>query len=83
MKLADDAGEDPAGDVVVRVYEALGARASGRLTLGFPADSVTVTDLLERPLDDGPLDVDDTGRVALTLRPFQILTLRVSRSRVA
>ena len=83
VKLADDAGEDPAGDVVVRVYEALGARASGRLTLGFPADSVMVTDLLERPLDVDPLDVDDAGRVALTLRPFQILTVRVSRSRVA
>ena len=82
VKLAEDAGDDPAGDVVVRVYEALGARASGALTLGFPADSVTVTDLLERPLDGDPLDVDD-GRVALTLRPFQILTLRVSRSRVA
>src|SRR6476619_223390 len=83
VKVADDAGEDPAGDVVVRVYEALGARASGRLTLGFPADSVMVTDLLERPLDVDPLDVDDAGRVALTLRPFQILTVRVSRSRVA
>ena len=83
VKLADDAGEDPAGDVVVRVYEALGARASGQLTLGFPADSVTVTDLLERPLDGDPLDRDDTGRVALTLRPFQILTLRVSRPHLA
>jgi alpha-mannosidase len=81
VKLADDAGEDPAGDVVVRVYEALGARASGHLLLGFPAESVTVTDLLERPLDDGALDLDD-GRVTLTLRPFQILTLRVSRPHV-
>lgn len=81
VKLADDAGEDPGGDVVVRVYEALGARASGHLALGFRADSVTVTDLLERSLDDGVLDVHD-GRVALTLRPFQILTLRVARPRV-
>jgi alpha-mannosidase len=78
VKLADDAGEDPAGDVVVRVYEAVGARASGHLVLGFPAETVNVTDLLERPLDDGALDLHD-GRVALTLRPFQILTLRVSR----
>jgi alpha-mannosidase len=83
VKLADDAGEDPAGDVVVRVYEALGGRASGHLTLGFDAESVTVTDLLERPLDGGVLDVADAGRVALALRPFQILTLRVARPRVA
>ena len=83
VKLADDAGEDPGGDVVVRVYEALGARASGHLALGFRADSVAVTDLLERPLDGGVLDVDADGRVALTLRPFQILTLRVARARAA
>ena len=67
--------------MVVRVYEARGARASGHLALGFRADSVAVTDLLERPLDDDVLDVDD-GRVALTLRPFQILTLRIARPRV-
>jgi alpha-mannosidase len=80
VKLADDAGSDPAGDLVVRVYEALGARASGRLDLGFPVESVTTTDLLERPSDDGGLSIHDGG-VELTLRPFQVLTLRVTRPR--
>ncbi len=81
VKLADDAGDDPGGDVVVRVYEALGARATGRLTLGFDARSVTATDLLERPLHGVDVALDDQGRVALALRPFQILTLRVARAR--
>ncbi|HEX5562043.1 MAG TPA: glycoside hydrolase family 38 C-terminal domain-containing protein [Nocardioidaceae bacterium] len=83
VKLADDAGDDVAGDVVVRVYEALGARAEGRLRLGFDVSSVTATDLLERPLDDGVLALDGDGRVRLRLRPFQVLTVRLARARDA
>ena len=74
VKLADDG----TGDVVVRVYEALGSRAEARLELGFAAGSVAVTDLLERPIEDAghaPVAVKDGG-VQLRLRPFQILTLR-------
>ncbi|HEX4250342.1 MAG TPA: glycoside hydrolase family 38 C-terminal domain-containing protein [Pseudonocardia sp.] len=78
VKLADDGS----GDVVVRLYEALGARAHARLELGFPTASVTVTDLLERPLPDsepGPAPVLAGTGVDLGLRPFQILTLRFPR----
>ncbi|MFB6440539.1 alpha-mannosidase [Streptomyces sp. NPDC056411] len=67
--------EDRSGDVVVRLYESRGGRAAGTLSPGFPVERVTVTDLLERPLHDeeqGP-----TSDIALTLRPFQILTLRL------
>ena len=71
VKLADDGS----GDVVVRVYEALGARAHARLELGFDATAVAVTDLLERPLPDPAPELTDGG-LDLTLRPFQILTLR-------
>ena len=78
VKLAEDRG----GDVVVRLYEAGGGRAAGRLTTGFPLASVTVTDLLERPLPDAPaLEVAEDGTVALALRPFQILTLRLAPRR--
>jgi len=62
--------EDGSGDVVLRLYEPLGARARITVTPGFEAGDPQVVDLLERPLDetwDG------------TLRPFQILTLRWSR----
>jgi alpha-mannosidase len=72
VKLADDGS----GDVVVRLYEALGARANIRLELGFAATACVETDLLERPID-GERALDD-GAVALTLRPFQVVTLRFS-----
>ncbi|MGW3243730.1 alpha-mannosidase [Streptomyces sp. NPDC001070] len=71
VKLADDRS----GDVVVRLYESRGGRASGELTAGFPLAGARVTDLLERPLEDAPRDGD---AVAVELRPFQILTLRLT-----
>ncbi|MFF5647034.1 alpha-mannosidase [Streptomyces collinus] len=72
VKLADDAS----GDVVVRLYESRGGRATGTLRTGFPLAGAQITDLLERPLEDA--EITD-GAVALTLRPFQILTLRLRR----
>ncbi|MCH0539158.1 alpha-mannosidase [Streptomyces sp. MUM 203J] len=72
--------EDGSGDVVVRIYEAAGARTSGTLTTGFPLAEAIETDLLERPLPDASgHPVTGGGRVDLTLRPFQILTLRLCR----
>ncbi|MFF4690189.1 alpha-mannosidase [Streptomyces sp. NPDC001307] len=72
VKLADDAS----GDVVVRLYESRGGRARGVLRTGFPLAGASVTDLLERPLEDA--EVADGG-VPVDLRPFQILTLRLRR----
>jgi alpha-mannosidase len=72
VKLADD----ESGDVVVRLYESRGGRASGVLRTGFPLTGAQVTDLLERPLEDAEV-VD--GGVPVSLRPFQILTLRLRR----
>ena len=73
VKLADDRS----GDVVVRVYEARGARAETVIRAGFPVAGVHAVDLLERPLHESVAVVDDA--VAVTLRPFQILTLRFAR----
>ncbi|SEN94120.1 alpha-mannosidase [Actinacidiphila rubida] len=75
VKLADDAS----GDVVVRLYESLGRRARAAVRTGFPVASTTVVDLLERPLpDDGaPVEASDDG-LRIALRPFQILTLRLT-----
>ena len=47
---------------------------------GSRSSPVTMTDLLERPSDDGRLALHDGG-VELTLRPFQVLTLRLTRPR--
>ncbi|MFF5447849.1 alpha-mannosidase [Streptomyces sp. NPDC012888] len=76
VKLAEDRG----GDVVVRLYESLGGRATATLTAGFDLAGVTEVDLLERPLDGAAAGEPGAGgTVALTLRPFQILTLRLRR----
>ncbi|MET8275649.1 glycoside hydrolase family 38 C-terminal domain-containing protein [Streptomyces sp. NPDC005096] len=76
VKLADDGS----GDVVVRLYESLGGRAQAVLRPGFPLGKVQVTDLLERPLAGQPAEVSAAreGEVAVTLRPFQILTVRLT-----
>ena len=70
VKLADDGS----GDLVVRLYESLGGRATARLTTDPPAAGAVVTDLLERPLADQPPPELDR----LRLRPFEIRTLRLT-----
>ncbi|MGD3111583.1 alpha-mannosidase [Streptomyces sp. YGL11-2] len=71
VKLADDRS----GDVIVRLYESHGGRATGTLSPGFPLDRAAVTDLLERPLHDE--EAGPTSEITVSLRPFQILTLRL------
>lgn len=73
--------EDRSGDVVVRLYEALGGRASDvGVSFGFDVGSVEAVDLLERPLDAGTGSWLAGEPVVLTLRPFEIVTLRVRRA---
>jgi alpha-mannosidase len=69
VKLADDRS----GDVVVRLYEARGARPTATVRPGFSAIRARTVDLLERATGD--LDITDQG-VVLALRPFQIVTVR-------
>jgi alpha-mannosidase len=76
VKLADDRS----GDVVVRLYETLGGRARTVLHTGFPLARAKVVDLLERPLPGDPLPLGTDGGVGLSLRPFQVLTLRLARA---
>ncbi len=70
--------EDRTGDVVIRMYEALGGRAKTTVAIDFPYAAVQFTDLLERPIDGPPSTVSGSD-VALELRPFQLVTLRVRR----
>ncbi|WP_069164722.1 alpha-mannosidase [Nocardia altamirensis] len=76
VKLADDGS----GDVVLRVYEAHGGRASALVTAGFPSTDVQVCDLLERPLPTDSAVTEEDAGVRLRLRPFQLVTLRFARS---
>jgi len=72
VKLADDRS----GDLIVRLYEPHGDRAAARLRTSFPLASAAEVDLLERPAGELPVD---SGAVDLTLRPFQIRSLRLSK----
>jgi alpha-mannosidase len=79
VKLADD----ESGDLVVRLYESTGGRAAATLTVSCEVRSATVTDLLERPLTDAAAEqpvLDAEGSVALSLRPFELRTLRLRRA---
>ncbi|WP_028924272.1 alpha-mannosidase [Pseudonocardia acaciae] len=73
-KLADDGS----GDVIVRIYQATGARSTARITARFDATAAWTTDLLERRwhrTEDHPA----ADQVTVHLRPFEILTLRLTR----
>jgi alpha-mannosidase len=69
VKLADDRS----GDVIVRVYESLGRRTTGSLTVGFEHAGIREVSLIE-----DELDAPRTGG-ELSLRPFEVRTLRVAR----
>lgn len=75
VKLADDRS----GDVMVRLYEPLGARAELTLSTSFELVSATENNLLEQPLDAGSLTRVDGNTVTVSLRPFQIVTLRLQK----
>ncbi|WP_405690309.1 glycosyl hydrolase-related protein [Streptomyces sp. NBC_00057] len=52
-------------------------RVPARLTAGFALTGASVTDLLERPLAEESAEVAGDS-VRLRLRPFQIVTLRLT-----
>jgi alpha-mannosidase len=72
--------EDRSGDLVVRLYESSGGRRSTIVETDAAVEAVQIVDLLERSVDGGgdglEPDAAGAGRVSLTLRPFQIVTLR-------
>ncbi len=81
--------QDGSGDVIVRLYEPYGRRATSALTPSFEVSDITEVDLHERPLGhdtqvapsvlDG--EPDSGGRIGLSLRPFQVATIRLAGAR--
>ncbi|MBB4684390.1 alpha-mannosidase [Amycolatopsis jiangsuensis] len=71
--------EDRSGDLVVRLYEAQGARAEVTVGLGAPFSSAWRTDLLERDLGEPAWSGNEP--ITLELRPFQITTIRARLTR--
>jgi alpha-mannosidase len=70
VKAADDGR-----GLIVRGYEALGGRRRVRLVPGVACTAAVRTDLLER--DGAVVPVADDGAVELTVRPFELVTLRL------
>jgi len=71
--------EDRSGDVIVRLYESLGGRTRGPIEPRFPWSSVTEVDILERPRTAEAVVGQWETSIAFSLRPFQIVTLRLAR----
>ncbi|SMG49972.1 alpha-mannosidase [Agreia pratensis] len=71
--------EDRSGDVIVRLYEARGSKTTGAVAFGFPFAEVTETDILERASRRLAIDSNSEDGVRLTLRAFQLVTLRIAR----
>ncbi len=71
--------EDGSGDVIIRCYEPAGNRVATQLVLPRSFVGVVACDLLERPLEsEARIAVLDGAVVDIDLRPFQIVTLRLS-----
>lgn len=76
VKLAEDAS----GDLIVRLYEAIGDRTVASLATNFDYKSVALINLLEGEVDSqGSLAVKGSGEIELELRPFKFATLRFRR----
>ncbi|MFF1571633.1 alpha-mannosidase [Leifsonia sp. NPDC058292] len=71
--------EDGSGDVIVRIYEAFGARATSTIATTFAHLGVVETDLLEREQRATALLSGDDAGAVVSLRPFQLVTLRFAR----
>jgi alpha-mannosidase len=72
------AAEDGSGDVVVRLYESFGGRATATVQVPSGFSNARLTDFLEEdpPPDPAPhLEVLDGTSLRLSLRPFQIATI--------
>jgi len=71
--------EDGSGDVIVRIYEGFGSRATSTIATAFASSGVVETDLLERDVPADAVSRTADSGVTVELRPFQLVTLRFVR----
>ena len=71
IKLAEDGGA-----IIVRLYEAAGARGAVTLTTTLPVEKAWLADLMENELEKVALK---NGKLQLDLKPFEIVTLKFAR----
>lgn len=70
--------EDTTDDVVLRLYDPFGRHGSARIKPYFAVNRAVLANLLEDELER--LDPDSDGSIHLNYRPFQILTLKLTRA---
>ena len=72
---------DRSGDLVVRVYESVGARTQCELGFAVPVADVVEVNLLEEEVQGAPsLSLSEAGSMTLALRAFDVRTFRVRLS---
>ncbi|QHC58942.1 glycoside hydrolase family 38 C-terminal domain-containing protein [Rathayibacter sp. VKM Ac-2760] len=73
---------DRSGDVIVRLHEALGGRVRTALVVAPALSGAREVDLLDRDVEGTALLGLASGRIALELRPFEIVSLRLTPASV-
>lgn len=65
-------------DIILRFYESFDQRCNARLCFGIPFRTVQVCDLMENPVPDAKLQIQEQT-VTVPVKNFEIVTLRISR----
>ena len=76
LRLASLKRAEDGDDLVLRLYDAHGARGIAQLTFDVPIAGAHACDLLEEPLSDDDARVDD-GRLAVPFTPYGVTTWRL------
>ncbi|TVR95645.1 MAG: alpha-mannosidase [Trueperaceae bacterium] len=76
LRLASLKRAEDGDDLVLRLYDAHGARGTARLTFDLPIAAARACDLLEEPLSDDEARVED-GRLAVPFTPYGVTTWRL------
>ncbi|NWY90041.1 MA2C1 mannosidase, partial [Loxia curvirostra] len=79
VKQAGAGAEDRPEAVVVRLYEAHGSTVTAWLQTSLPVKEAMLCDLLERPLAQGRLPLEQQG-LRLSFTPFRVLSVLLLRS---
>ena len=69
-------GAEDGDGLILRVYEAEGARGTATIHLAFPAASVTECNLMEDDEREIPME---NGAFAFAIKPYEIKTFRIRR----
>jgi alpha-mannosidase len=76
LRLASLKRAEDGDDVILRLYDAHGARDTAQVTLDLPVDDAVATDLLEEPLERDGARLE-AGRLRVAFTPYAVTTWRL------